>query len=162
MSEEVAQKPCIRCGAADRDAQKRCRPCAGAATKRWKATRGSAYLEAERQRERIRSRARHLANPSLVRNRTLRYKYNLSPTDYAALYAVQRGTCAICFQPETAKHKNSVTKALSVDHDHVTGRVRQLLCDACNQGIGKFRDNPALLRAAADYLEHHHAETRTK
>lgn len=39
------------------------------------------------------------------------------------------------------------------DHDHVTGCFRGWLCVACNTGLGYFQDNPASLRAAADYLE---------
>ena len=44
---------------------------------------------------------------------------------------------------------------LHADHDHATGRHRDLLCLSCNNGIGYFYDNPALLRAAADYIERH-------
>lgn len=47
---------------------------------------------------------------------------------------------------------------LVVDHCHTTGKIRGLLCDDCNQGIGHFRDSPDLLRRAADYLEESHGE----
>jgi hypothetical protein len=44
---------------------------------------------------------------------------------------------------------------LSVDHNHVTNKVRALLCDDCNVGIGTLGENPERLEAAAAYLRHH-------
>jgi hypothetical protein len=41
-----------------------------------------------------------------------------------------------------------VVKTLCVDHDHITGKVRALLCDDCNKGLGQFKDNPELLEVA--------------
>jgi hypothetical protein len=46
-------------------------------------------------------------------------------------------------------------KRLAVDHDHNTGKIRALLCDRCNRGIGYFNEDPALIRESADYLEWH-------
>ena len=78
--------------------------------------------------------------------------YGLTAAEHAALEIAQDGLCAICNEPETMTYRGK-RKVLSIDHDHETGKVRGLLCAACNFAIGKFRDDPALLRAAADYLE---------
>jgi len=53
--------------------------------------------------------------------------------------------CAIC-HAAPAQH---------VDHDHATGKVRALLCFNCNGGLGQFKDDPAVLRAAAEYVRFH-------
>ncbi|WDH80177.1 endonuclease domain-containing protein [Microbacterium esteraromaticum] len=65
---------------------------------------------------------------------------------------VTRQFCDICKQPERAM-RNGVVKLLALDHDHATGAWRGVLCQRCNQAIGMFRDNPQLLRLAADYVE---------
>ena len=66
----------------------------------------------------------------------------------------QRGLCGICQRPETvvAGRHGKTPLRLAVDHDHVTGVVRGLLCSSCNQGIGYFKHDPALLEAAIAYL----------
>lgn len=67
--------------------------------------------------------------------------------DIAATIAIQGGVCSICKrEPETRWAR---------DHDHATGRVRDMLCLGCNFGLGHFGDDPARLRAAADYVERH-------
>jgi hypothetical protein len=44
-----------------------------------------------------------------------------------------------------------------LDHDHDHGFVRALLCQRCNFALGLLRDDPGLMRAAADYIEIHRA-----
>lgn len=74
--------------------------------------------------------------------------YGITPDDYVTLFRAQEGACAICHKPETVEGRS-----LAVDHDHETGEVRGLLCFRCNTALGKFNDDPQLLRAAAAYLE---------
>lgn len=84
----------------------------------------------------------------------LRAKYGISLAEYEAILAAQGGVCAICRQPET---KPNATH-LAVDHDHGTGRVRGLLCNNCNRGVGLLADDPDRLSAAADYLRGGHGD----
>lgn len=84
-----------------------------------------------------------------VYTRILKSKYGLTREQHAAMVAAQDGKCAICHQVPTHK------KGLVVDHDHATGKVRALLCAHCNTALGLFDDDPAHLRAAADYLDQH-------
>lgn len=76
-------------------------------------------------------------------------RYNIEPEEYYEMVAAQSGRCAIC------GNACPVFSRLSVDHCHVTGTIRDLLCSPCNQILGLALDNPDRLRAAADYLEKH-------
>lgn len=91
------------------------------------------------------------ASPALEKARNLRKKFNLSIEDYDRMLEAQGGVCAICKQPETHK-RNDKVKALAVDHDHRTGKIRGLLCADCNTGIGKLKDSIDVLTSAVQYL----------
>lgn len=82
----------------------------------------------------------------------LRREYGITEEEYQRQHTAQGGLCVICRQPETKMLHGGIMR-LSVDHNHATGKVRKLLCQACNVGLGSFKDDPVLLRAAADYLE---------
>ena len=72
------------------------------------------------------------------------------------MLAEQDGKCANCRRPPEQVHRKSgKVRDLAVDHCHETKAVRGLLCTDCNMAIGLLRDDPALLRAAADYLDRH-------
>jgi hypothetical protein len=95
-----------------------------------------------------------LENRQVLRDRERERRFGVSRREYAEMYKQQNGVCAICSQPETATRK-SVVKSLAVDHNHTTGKVRGLLCSACNTAIGKMRENPEILASAIQYLERH-------
>lgn len=95
-------------------------------------------------------------NPERFRDKELRRRRGISAEEYDALFENQNGLCAICGNPETALNPlTGEPRALAVDHDHVTGKIRGLLCSGHNTGLGLFTDSPALLRAAITYLESH-------
>ena len=86
------------------------------------------------------------------RHRNLLAKYGMTLDDYNRMLAAQNGVCAICHLPPSG-NRNSRTIHLAVDHCHTSGKIRKLLCSHCNAGVGGFKDDPTLLRAAIAYLE---------
>jgi len=83
------------------------------------------------------------------RNRANKYRriYGITIEDYEKLYKEQNNGCAICGVATDLKRR------LSVDHDHITGKVRGLLCSNCNKAIGYLKDNISHLKNAIQYLE---------
>jgi len=67
---------------------------------------------------------------------------------FEEMFKAQNGKCAIC-----GTSKNVANKAFCVDHDHKTGKIRGLLCDGCNTGIGMLQDSDQVLEKAVKYLK---------
>ena len=85
--------------------------------------------------------------PEAVRRRRLRRslrELGVTQEELDALLERDGDGCAVCGE--------STDRRLAIDHCHRTGRARGLLCSSCNLGLGNFRDDPALLAAAARYL----------
>lgn len=74
-------------------------------------------------------------------------RLGLTPDAYNALLEAQGYVCKICRRPDMTGN------ALSVDHDHKTGRVRGLLCNKCNPMLGFAEDSPTILLRAIQYLK---------
>lgn len=87
----------------------------------------------------------------------LRKKYGIGLEEFRAMHTQQEGKCAICGQEEAARGRHGAVKTLAVDHDHLTGHARALLCQACNQMLGNCRDDRRVLLAAVAYLDKHAA-----
>lgn len=90
-------------------------------------------------------------NPEIRKSALLKYEFGITLSDFNDMLSAQDGGCAICGQTQTRPG----TKYLAVDHCHTTGKIRGLLCDRCNRGLGFFKDSPELLVAAAEYLKRH-------
>lgn len=76
-------------------------------------------------------------------------KYGVTREEFDRMLKEQDGKCAIC---KTFEPGPRALSTLQVDHDHETGKVRGLLCQACNTLIGKAREDVTILMAAALYL----------
>lgn len=108
-------------------------------TEAWKARRRAQYSAVETVR---RDR----------KERNLRRNYGMTISQVNAMALEQNFCCAIC------EHRSDLAgKRLVVDHDHATGKVRSLLCDDCNRGLGSFNDNRKRLESAISYLRKHMA-----
>lgn len=106
------------------------------------------YRERNRDAIRTRQRAAYRADPTKHQQRGLRRKYGLSLIEVQTMIVAQSGRCAICAE----------VAALNVDHCHVTGRVRALLCAQCNTALGLAHESPERPRALAVYLEKHNSK----
>ena len=85
--------------------------------------------------------------------KTMKIKYGLSPLALSRFFKRSAGYCLIC---ESQFSGNDPV----VDHDHVSGKVRGLLCNQCNSLLGFARDDTTLLLAAAHYLDVRNGKSR--
>ena len=103
------------------------------------------YYQLNKDRLRQINKTNLKKNPN-EKSRRFAYKlqrlYNISIEEYKLLLERQNNACAICKKPSR----------LEVDHSHVTGKVRGLLCRSCNLLLGNAQDNIATLQAAVSYL----------
>lgn len=90
-------------------------------------------------------------NPIHTRDRQLRRRYGIDFARFGVLNAAQGGRCGICDEEPPADNKLTGNRVLHVDHDHITGAVRGLLCHTCNKALGQIGDEN--LAAAAAYIE---------
>lgn len=108
-----------------------------------------AYANKPENRERILTNLKqyHSNNRLRARNYKLKKDFGITIDQFDALAVQQNNLCAICNKPQL-EHK----KYLSVDHCHKTDKIRGLLCEACNLGLGHFKDDIELLLKAVNYL----------
>jgi len=87
----------------------------------------------------------------VTRKSRLKCKYDLTLEEWQQMYNEQKGCCAIC-----GIHQDKLIRSLEIDHNHVTGKVRKLLCIKCNLGLGYFGVDlleSELLEKAVKYIK---------
>lgn len=133
-----------------------CSTCSATTTPRFiKGLCESCYYKARRQNPAIRARANANVRRSAAKktpreryDRWLQYTYGITIEDYDCILDEQGGVCAVCKTDQPGANK----MFFSVDHNHMTGRVRGLLCNDCNFAAGRLQDNYIVAQALADYL----------
>ncbi len=88
-------------------------------------------------------------DPKKQASRNLKTKYGITLEDYDRMLEDQGGCCKVCGTDEPGGGKSG---RFHVDHNHSTGKVRGLLCNGCNIGLGGLKDSPEVLAKALTYL----------
>lgn len=123
-----------------------CKKCSADSNKRWMKENRERHLERKR---------RYFSDPQkkrLYRDWSLQRTYGITIDEYEEMHRKQRGLCAICLKPEASKDRRGTRRALAVDHDHVTGKVRGLLCFRCNSALEAFDKDQSIVMRLKDYL----------
>jgi hypothetical protein len=79
----------------------------------------------------------------------LKYKFGITEDQYNEMLLKQNYCCAICKSSNSGDKRSS---RLSIDHCHISGSIRGLLCSSCNKAIGLMKDSPEIFSAAIRYL----------
>lgn len=117
-----------------------CKSCQNNVAKIWRENNKDYCKKYKKEKEKF-------ITPEIRMRRKLLHRYGLTLEQYKDMLDSQKGVCAIC------KMSCRTRKNLSVDHCHNTGIVRGLLCNDCNNILGRAKDSHEILRKAAEYLE---------
>lgn len=143
-------KICVKCSEAKNETEfykekkmpdgrrKECKKCRNLVAEKWRETNRDKYNETMRNYN-----AKNYSRLRLQR-------YDISEEDYNKLLKEQNNCCAMCEKGPSAN------RPLAIDHNHKTGKVRQLLCYGCNRAIAILED-PLWLASAFAYLKKHSA-----
>lgn len=102
---------------------------------------------------------RERLGPKGRKNKKLKNLYGITIDQYQDMLKEQNNLCAVCDNKESIINvKSNKVQKLSVDHDHITGKVRGLLCTACNKGLGLLKDDPDIVLKGYNYLIKHKEE----
>lgn len=112
------------------------------------------YRKRHRERANEQSQRWRVANPDKRADTVLRHGHGIGLEEYNSMLEAQGGVCGSCGRSETAVDpRTGRIRRLHVDHDHVSGKIRGLLCTKCNMAVGFVEDDPSRARSIAWYLE---------
>ena len=110
------------------------------------------------ERERLNRNQKKWVDKNRDKQRAAHIKrtYGISWEEYLGLFSKQRGQCGICkITLSTHLEEDNQHEVAHIDHCHTTGKIRGLLCNKCNTGIGWLNDSALTCKLAALYLEEH-------
>jgi len=113
------------------------------------------YYRKHPEKRKEESKNRRTKNPEKERKMVTKSRYGLTKEEIQIFSMAQRGVCDICGKPETMKYQG-IVKLLSIDHNHLTNKVRGVLCQSCNSVLGYAKadtNGTDILLRAISYLE---------
>lgn len=162
MSDGKATKRCSRCSEmkprAEFNRNKSHRDGSGSYCRRCRNEYGRWWSKTNQEKVRLKNLKWRKSHPEQNRECNhaawIKSEYGITRDGYSEMLLRQGGVCAICKKAETVEWEG-VTKRLSVDHSHETGKVRALLCNNCNRVIGLVETANADIYAYLSYLNKH-------
>ena len=121
-----------------------CKQCQNEKTRAWHRLNPN-----KSKQQNLRWKNRH---PDYDKDRCLQKKWGMTREDFVCLLDSQGGGCAICGKTEDSDRR------LAIDHSHRTKKIRGILCNNCNNMLGRAYDSVTILRTAINYLEKHNEE----
>jgi hypothetical protein len=120
-----------------------------------KKARQKAWYEANKEYVLAKQKEYYSGAKNMAASSRLLKHFGITLSQYDAMFEAQGGRCAICRRKQIIYDRHGNLRRLSVDHDHKTGRVRQLLCSPCNTSIGLVKENIETLNGIIDYIKKH-------
>lgn len=100
----------------------------------------------DREDNKKRCKESYRRNPNAYKDSNMRRMYGISLEEFRQLLETQQGICAACDE--------ELEKPV-LDHNHITGKIRGIICSACNLALGMTKDSSKKLRKLADYVDKH-------
>ena len=100
------------------------------------------YYDARKDIDSLKSRVWYRENKYRQKMYKVKKQYGLDSKEYERMMEETKGECFICKRASN----------LVVDHCHASLRVRGLICNNCNRGLGYFKDSVGFLESAISYL----------
>jgi len=96
------------------------------------------------------SKAEYMRNKDNYINRDMKKRYGIGLNEYYCMLKEQNECCYIC-----GTHETNNGSRLAIDHDHISGKIRKLLCRQCNTALGNVKENVEVLKKMINYIEEH-------
>lgn len=122
--------------------QSYCAACQNLGKSDWARRNPKHYLEYQRRKYR--------ENRKRGQDRNRKYKWGLSPEEFGQMLSGQDNKCSIC-----RRDQSEIRRSFDIDHDHLTGKIRSLLCNRCNITLGRCEESVEIFESIISYLKKH-------